>query len=193
MCKQTFHSTNWEGCPNEQCPVDAPEQDSQRVSDLQLGQESLPQPNSIHPQGSAPPDPLPGMHDPQPLPVPLASTEQCHAPFSTDIEPSIEEDPVPGPMRQILLPAPNTSSSPNPSPEDEPLVDQTVTTSLGDQELASSDAKVKIALAPVVAAAGVESPPVASEVTPDFTPASASGLSPESVPSLSPRSDIDRP
>ncbi|XP_066950826.1 protein enabled homolog [Macrobrachium rosenbergii] len=145
------------------------------------------------------------------LPVPLASTEQCHAPSSTDIEPSIEKDPMPGlnheadpppgelgfPTPLIIAtgepPAPDTSSSPNLAPADEPLEDQIVTPSLGDQELASSDAEVKIALALVVAAAGVGSPLVAYEIAPDFTPTSPSGLSPESVPSSPPRPDTDRP
>ncbi|XP_066981196.1 uncharacterized protein [Macrobrachium rosenbergii] len=209
-CKRTGHSTNWEGCPSKQCPEDTRKQDSLRGYDLQLGQECLPQPNSSHLRGIAPPDPLSGMPDTQLLSVPLASTEQCHTPSSTGVEPPIKEDPVPGPnheadpppgdsgFRTALIiatgepPTPETTS-PNPSPEDEPLVDQTATPFLGDQELASSDAEVKIALAPVVAAAGVGSPPVASEVTPDFVPTSPSSLSPESVVSLPPGSDIDRP
>lgn len=145
------------------------------------------------------------MPDPPLLPVPLASTEQCHALSVSDVEPPFNEDPVPDPdheadpplgdpgsLTALIIatcdpPAPDTSSPPNLSPEDEPLVDQP---SLGDQELASPDAEVGTALAPVVAAAEVGSPPVASEVTPDLTPASPSGLSPEPVPSSPPRTDI---
>ncbi|XP_066969221.1 cell surface glycoprotein 1-like [Macrobrachium rosenbergii] len=206
-CKRTGHSTNWKGCPSKQHPADAPEQDSPGGSDLQLGQESLLQPNSSHLRDVASLDPLSGMPDPYPLPAPLASTEQCHAPFGMDVEPPIKEDSVPGPTHEVdpppgdpgslstLImatgepPAPDTSS-PNPSPEDEPLVDQPVTPSLGNQELATSDAEIDIALPLVVAAAGVGSPPAASETTSDFAPASPSGLSPETVPSLPPRSDV---
>ncbi|XP_066950610.1 protein TonB-like [Macrobrachium rosenbergii] len=210
-CKVTGHSTDWEGCPNKQHPADAPNQDSPRCSDLQLGQESLSQPNSSHPQGIAPPDPSLGMPDSQSLPVPLASAEQCHAQSVSDIEPPLKEDPKPDPDHEVdpppghpgsitalILatcesPAPNTSFSPNPSAEDEPLVDQPATPSLGDQELASPYAEVKTALTPVVTATRVRSLPVASEVTPDFEPASPSGLSPELVLSSPPRTDIDRP
>ncbi|XP_066983781.1 diacylglycerol kinase kappa [Macrobrachium rosenbergii] len=151
------------------------------------------------------------MPDPQLLQVPLPSAEQCKAPSISDGEPPLNEDPVPdpddevdpppgdpGPLTALIIatyepPVPDTSSSPNPSPEDEPLVDQSATPSLEDQELASPDAEVETALAPIVAAAEVRSPPVASEITRDLAPVSPSGLSPESVSSLPPRTDIDRP
>ncbi|XP_066981080.1 uncharacterized protein [Macrobrachium rosenbergii] len=176
-----------------------------------MGQESLSQPNSNHPQGIAPLDHSSGMPNHQSLPVPLVSSEQCHTPSVSDAEPPPEMDPVPdpdhetdpppgdlGPITALILatcepPAPDTSSSPNPSPEDEPLVDQTDRPSLGDQELASPEAEVETTLALVVATARVGSPPVASEVTTDFEPTSHSGLSPESVPSSPPRTDVDRP
>ncbi|XP_066967831.1 uncharacterized protein [Macrobrachium rosenbergii] len=129
----------------------------------------------------------------------------------SNVQPPLEEDPVPdpdhetypppggpGPVTALILATcepltPDISSSPNPSPEDEPLVDQTATPSLGAQDLASLDTGVETALAPVVAAARLGSPSVASEVTPDFAPASPSGLSPEPVPSSPTRTDIDRP
>ncbi|XP_066950824.1 uncharacterized protein [Macrobrachium rosenbergii] len=209
--KRTGHSTNWEGCPNKKRLADAPDQDSQGGSDLQLGQESLSQPNSSHPRVIAPLDPLSGMPDPPSPPMPLAITEQCHAPSVSDVEPPLNKDPVPDPDRRadpppgdpgslmaLIIatcepPTSDTSSLPNPSPEDEPLLDQSATPSMGDQELASPDTGVEITLAPVVAAGRVGSPPAASEVTPDLAPASPSGLSPESLPSLPPRTDIDRP
>ncbi|XP_066963870.1 uncharacterized protein [Macrobrachium rosenbergii] len=144
--------------------------------------------------------PSSGMPDHQSLPVPLASSEPPQE-LGPVPDPDLETDPPPGdpgPICALILvtrepPTPDTSSSPNPSPEDEALVDQTDTLSLEDQELASPDTEVEMALALVVAAARVGSPPVASEVIPDFEPASPSGLSPESVPSSPPRTDIDRP
>ncbi|XP_066964332.1 uncharacterized protein [Macrobrachium rosenbergii] len=176
--------------------VDAPKPDSPRGYDLQLGQESLSQPNSSHLPGIAPLGPSSGMPDHQLLPVPLVSAKQCHALSTSDVEPPLEEDPVPdpdheadpplgdpGPVTALILatyepPAPDTSSSPNLFPEDEPPVDQAATPSLGDQELASPGAEVETAHAPVVAAAGERSLPVASDVTLDFVPASPSDLSP---------------
>ncbi|XP_066981198.1 uncharacterized protein [Macrobrachium rosenbergii] len=137
-CKRTSHSTNWEGCPNKQHSMDTPNQDSPRGSDLQLGQESLSQPNSSHLRGIAPPDPSSGMPDQQSLPVPLVSSGQCHALSVSDVEPPLEEDNVPDPDHEmdpppgdpvpvtaLILatcepPAPDTSSSPHLPPEDEP-------------------------------------------------------------------------
>ncbi|XP_066964340.1 uncharacterized protein [Macrobrachium rosenbergii] len=103
-CKVTGHSTSWEGCPNKQRTVDAPNQDSPRGSDLQLGQESLTQRNSSHLRGIAPPDLLSGIPDHQSLPVPLASSEQCHTPSVLGIEPTQELDPVPDPDHETYPP-----------------------------------------------------------------------------------------
>ncbi|XP_066952465.1 proteoglycan 4-like [Macrobrachium rosenbergii] len=128
-------------------------------------------PNSSYPQGIAPLDPSSGMPDHQSLLVPLASSEQCHTPSISDIEPPQELGPVPDPDHEtdpptgdsgtftpLILatckpPAPDTSSSPTPFPEDEPLMDQTATPSHRDQELTSPDAEIETTLILVVAAA----------------------------------------
>ncbi|XP_066969263.1 uncharacterized protein [Macrobrachium rosenbergii] len=112
----------------------------------------------------------------------------------SDVDPPQEGDPVPdpdhekdpppgdpGPITALILatcepPAPNTSSSPNLSPEDEPLVDQTATLFWETRNWPPQTQRLRLYLLRL-SQQPIRSPLVASEVTPDFAPTSPSGLS----------------
>ncbi|XP_066970186.1 uncharacterized protein [Macrobrachium rosenbergii] len=172
------------------------------------------------PRGLDPPGPPSALPVTNSLPVPLASTGQCHAlpilaggsPPSVLPVPGPELVPVPDPehdsdpptgdppnlttviITQCEPPTPDVSFSHTlPPAEDDPLAGLDITSFLVDQELSNQDADAGSLHMMVVAAAEVGGQPGAPEAAPDPAPGGTPGHSSESVSSLPPRTGLARP